>query len=331
MAFIPISVDLFPDRPDRKGELYNYPKCEILGTALGTKYILKLQFKSSAGKRKNDCPNILTVQLERFCDLKSVSVHGSISAYSRTTSELVSQKGFKHSFRNGEKFFVFELVSVDVSKVISLHGHFCVDNSTDSNLTLDQKIAESCPLTEIHRSFSQLSSDFGYLIQDNLFSDITLKCGDVDIPAHRNILASRSPVFKAMLEKPMKENLTGEIQIEDIHPTTIKAMLYYVYCGKVSDFSEETACNLLYAADKYQLLELKEICVAHLKAAISFSNVFRILDVAVLHDDLLKYFVIDYIGANFSVIEKSEGWAKLKSENPPLVMDILTKIVYFGK
>ncbi|KAG8194247.1 hypothetical protein JTE90_024577 [Oedothorax gibbosus] len=315
---------------NHKRELYDYPAFKDLGTVLGTKYFLKLQFKSNSNII-NNCSQVLSVDLERFCDLRSLSIHGSISIYERVAYKRMAFKAFKHSFKDGEKVFTFEIISNgEIDSKVSLHGHICVDPS-DTNLTTDQKFIESCPVPEIHWSFSQISNDLGYLLEENPFSDITMKCGDVNVSAHRNILASRSPVFKAMLEKPMKENLTGEIKIDDMQPDTVKGMLNYIYCGKVRDFSEGTACDLLYAADKYQLLELKEMCVSYLKAKISNSNVFRILDVAVLHDDHLKTTVIEYIGENFTVIEKSKGWAQFKKENPSLALDVLTKIVKFGK
>ena len=48
---------------------------------------------------------------------------------------------------------------------------------------------------------------------------------------HKNILASRSPVFKSMLEVNMKEKASGNIEIENMESAVLEDLLEYIYSG----------------------------------------------------------------------------------------------------
>ena len=86
-------------------------------------------------------------------------------------------------------------------------------------------------------------------------------------------LSSSSVVFDRMLDQNMQEARTGEVDITDVDPDTLKLMLEFIYTEqvvihqffeippkkftKVED--ENYTAELLYAADKYDLGELVNI------------------------------------------------------------------------
>ena len=51
----------------------------------------------------------------------------------------------------------------------------------------------------------RLSDDLGHLLKSGEGSDIVFVVEGEEMPAHRLIVASRSPVFKALLDNPMRE------------------------------------------------------------------------------------------------------------------------------
>ncbi|GIY97226.1 hypothetical protein CEXT_149571 [Caerostris extrusa] len=55
-------------------------------------------------------------------------------------------------------------------------------------------------------SLMELSDDFLHLLDQGVssYADVNLKCGSVTVPAHKNILAARSPVFAAMFATVMR-------------------------------------------------------------------------------------------------------------------------------
>ncbi|KAG8178404.1 hypothetical protein JTE90_005294 [Oedothorax gibbosus] len=323
-------VDLLSSQYD--GLLFQNNYTIIIGLFLVSevKYVVKVTtHQSNSLKRKSSGHPYgeVTVTLQRSSvrvPYKALNVQGILFFVQDETHKKLACKSFRYALAEDELSFSFEM---DVTEPASekgfyIQGHIIIDYPSDP----DQAGLSHCPSPVVHK----LSEDFQYLLDENPFSDITLKCGDVNIPSHRNILASRSPVFKAMLRKTTQESQTGAIQIEDIHPDTVRAMLKYIYCARTGNLSETSACALLYAANKYELLDLKQMCVAHLKSVISNDNFFRILDAAVAHDEDLKLVVIEYIGKNFTEIEHSADWGELKKQNPELVMDIRTKIVKFN-
>ena len=46
-------------------------------------------------------------------------------------------------------------------------------------------------------------------------------------------LNSRSAVFDRMLDQNMKETETGEVEILDVNPDTLKQLLEFIYTGQV--------------------------------------------------------------------------------------------------
>lgn len=72
--------------------------------------------------------------------------------------------------------------------------------------------------------------------------------------------------------------------------------LHYIYCGTVNAI-DEVSEELLYASSKYDVADLRPLCVASLAKKLSLSNVFEILMLADLHEPRgeLKNFCIGFI------------------------------------
>ncbi|GAB2302401.1 hypothetical protein Dimus_036413 [Dionaea muscipula] len=74
-----------------------------------------------------------------------------------------------------------------------------------------------------------------------------------------NCQASRSLVFKAMLETEMKENISGTIKISDVNYNLLHAFVNYLYTTDVC-LDEKIESGLLVLEEKYQVKHLKEHC-----------------------------------------------------------------------
>ena len=69
---------------------------------------------------------------------------------------------------------------------------------------------------------------------DEVFCDISIKIENKTIKAHKIVLASSIPYFKAMFESNMVENTTNEVEIkENITFTTFEKIINYAYSGKL--------------------------------------------------------------------------------------------------
>lgn len=112
-----------------------------------------------------------------------------------------------------------------------------------------------------------------------LFCDFKIQCKDgKTFDAHKVILALRSPVFNAMFTSDTKEAKENLMIIGDFNSEIILELLRYVYCRKVENF-DEIALDLIRAADKYLLDDLKEFCVKGLVRQLTSDNILKMLTI----------------------------------------------------
>ncbi|KOB72453.1 Roadkill, partial [Operophtera brumata] len=104
--------------------------------------------------------------------------------------------------------------------------------------------------------YIQLSEDFGNLLTDDSFSDVTIKSAEgIEFKAHKSVLAVRSKVLRAHFEHSTKENITNIV--ETLWDTEVlRDVLTFVYTDKVPRVYDAPE-KLLVAADYYQLDRLK--------------------------------------------------------------------------
>jgi speckle-type POZ protein len=169
-----------------------------------------------------------------------------------------------------------------------------------------------------------LSTHLDGLFNSLQFSDVIFKVRGRDFPAHKSILSARSEVFAAMFQHPTKENLTNQIEIEDIEPDVFQELLRFIYTGRVQvDKLETMAVGLFIAADKYLLDQLKLRCQNHLLHHMSPENCVVLLTTGDLQNptELLKE-AAKFFRRLPSQVMATERWAKMEEENPRLLCQI---------
>jgi speckle-type POZ protein len=190
-------------------------------------------------------------------------------------------------------------------------------------------------------SSDTLRDDLGALLSfdtstsQNKFSDVKLvilpgpkESGSttVEFPAHKVILAARSPVFAKMFEHDMQESANNKVKVDDIQPDVFKVVLTYMYTGQVPKFStgeNNVVYELLYAADKYQLDDLKLFCERQLVSILNFQNAARIIQFAHLHNaPELKKATLQFISKNVMNVRATKEWEQVK-QCPEIVDEII--------
>lgn len=155
-----------------------------------------------------------------------------------------------------------------------------------------------------------------------VFSDVVLRVDGEDIPAHRAVLAARSPVFMRMLQSGFKEDREGLVKIEGVTAALFRKFVAYLYRGELNEEEDWKGCevDLLELADRYMVDPLKEECERRLlqvgmtavvsllqtvseKPAISSSVRSRAVEVAI---------------ANWTEISATREWADFEGHNPIL-------------
>ena len=175
----------------------------------------------------------------------------------------------------------------------------------------------------------------GLLERADETSDVSFSVGGETFPAHRAVLAARSPVFKAELFGSMAEAKMAFIKLEEIEPDTFRFLLRYVYTDALPGDEDLTGCsasvievfeNLLAAADRYDVGGLKLACAQRLCEGLSVDTVVTTLVCAEMHGcPGLKKRCLDYITSSKKSFEKlaaTEGYSQLKQLFPSVIIEI---------
>lgn len=215
------------------------------------------------------------------------------------------------------------------SKVLDAAEGLLVDDKLTVLCRVRFLIGEDSEQMAITENRMQVSHDLGSQFESETFSDITLVARGHEFPVHRIILASRSPVFSAMLSHDMREKTESKVVIGDIEPEVLKEMLRFIYCGDVRN-TLELAPELLAVADKYQLEGLADACAIELRTHINVENAAQILSLTgrySLHS--LKEDVLDFMLDNASDVKDTEGFRDLCSiaNQPSLVQEFVYMLV----
>ncbi|KAI2810267.1 hypothetical protein BLOT_001426 [Blomia tropicalis] len=154
--------------------------------------------------------------------------------------------------------------------------------------------------------FVQLSNSLKLTLEKKQFTDIIIRTSDQkEFPAHKIILASRSPVFATMFSNPgfieTKENL---VWIKDIDSILMKPLLDYIYFGDIS-FNEEIASKLIIPAHKYSIKPLVKICGRIMLNKLKIESAAEILYIADTYDLYeMKIEVVHFICQNKELFDK---------------------------
>lgn len=147
-----------------------------------------------------------------------------------------------------------------------------------------------------------------------------------EFPAHRNILAARSPVFASTLSNDMKETATGIIVIDDCDLSCFSDFLSFLYCGNVENLSTENAFSLFTAADKYDVQDLKSKCLEFIKMNLSVDTFCSTIALALQHSEkVLIELATDFFIKNLQKIIVTDEWQSFLSEYPIQSNELLIK------
>jgi speckle-type POZ protein len=174
-----------------------------------------------------------------------------------------------------------------------------------------------------------LVRDFAALLDDK-FADFVFKVENEKIPAHRVILAARSPVFAAMFQHDMQENKTNETDVTDVTPDAFKALLRFIYTGhcEVGMLTED----LFMAAIKYDIQDLIQICAKEMVKKLTADNAVRLLIVSDLHQaEDLKEAAMNFITKNGPFVMRRHSWTAFSKTHPNLISEIYFKLLFKSK
>ncbi|CAM0951035.1 unnamed protein product [Alopecurus aequalis] len=199
-------------------------------------------------------------------------------------------------------------------------------NDVKANCVVDNYFDVLCSLRvdwkPVKHGLADLGRDLAMMSDKQDLTDVSFDVAGESFSAHRLVLATRSPVFRAELYGPMAESKMTCITIQDMEASTFRSMLHYMYHGSLPYASVEDVCltmaeyqHLLIAADRYRVEGLKKICeekICH--NAMTIDNVVSMLELVEDHGcPKLKTACFDFLadGENFRMVGTSAEYLRL--------------------
>ncbi|KAK2511235.1 Keap1 [Columba livia] len=152
---------------------------------------------------------------------------------------------------------------------------------------------------------------------DRQLCDVTLRVRyrhDVppaDFLAHKIVLASSSPVFKAMFTTGLRERGMEVIPIEGVHPHVMERLVEFAYTASIS-VGEKCVLHVMNGAVMYQIDSVVRACCDFLVQQLHPSNAIGIANFAEQIGCLeLQQKAREYIYMNFAEVSKQEEFFNL--------------------
>lgn len=219
---------------------------------------------------------------------------------------------------------------------IGAHGHYCMGGN-NGRFDLKKAFAVTTGLSAAEKAAMEIHEEEranGFGNED--FSDITITCKGETFRAHKIIIALHSTTFASMFKDDMLEGGSNAVDVKEMEPAVLRAMLHYIYKRKLEpEAKSELVMDLLAASDQYHVKGLSLLCQEYVleqvnKGLVDAEDIVRVLVVAEAHsNNKIKAACIDFIQGNRQNIADTTTWQQLKKKNAKLVVDVLEKISGF--
>ncbi|KAG8454845.1 hypothetical protein GDO86_001168 [Hymenochirus boettgeri] len=153
------------------------------------------------------------------------------------------------------------------------------------------------------------------LRKENLLCDVLLRVSykgkEKYFPAHKIVLASCSPFFRAMFTNNFRECHAREVTIKDICPIVMQRLIEFAYTSRIT-VGEKCVLHVLLAAMRYQMEDVAKACSDFLVKQLDASNVIGISNYAEQIGCIELYRKgREYINTHFSEVTKEEEFFNL--------------------
>ncbi|XP_049795519.1 speckle-type POZ protein-like [Schistocerca nitens] len=232
---------------------------------------------------------------------------------------------------SGEKREVFpsewyELEEGRSSKMQLVRKADCIgEDNGENEITLQCEVCMRCivhdelPTADTAEHQSDVARAVGEMYSEEVHTDFELHTEGSVLKAHKSLLSVRSPYFAALLQPHTKEAKEGFVQITDVKTEALKQVLLFMYTG-VAPALKDMPWDLLIAADKFQLQQLKRQCEAHIASHLDVDNAAETAANALLFScDMLWDRAVFFIRSNLCQVMRTPGWALVITAHPEAI------------
>nr|XP_043635104.1 BTB/POZ domain-containing protein At3g56230-like [Erigeron canadensis] len=202
-----------------------------------------------------------------------------------------------------------------------------VPNSSKGFMSSLKWLKEMKKLEEESNQKLAFLSGFNAAFIDQIHTDILIKPGDdaPSIPAHRALLATRSSIFRNMLDSDgCKAAPNDTISLLELSHDEVEALLEFLYSGDlVKEKLDKHLYSLSIAADKYEITFLQKYCENRMLEILNANNALDILEVSdTTCNRNLKETALSFVVKNMEDIVFASRFDVFALKNPHLTVQI---------
>ncbi|TFK16236.1 Kelch-like protein 2 [Platysternon megacephalum] len=121
----------------------------------------------------------------------------------------------------------------------------------------DDNTEKHCPVTVNPWHMKKAFKVMNELRSQNLLCDVTIVAEDMEIAAHRVVLAACSPYFHAMFTGEMSESRAKRVRIKEVDGWTLRMLIDYVYTAEIQVTEENVQACIAGGLKKLVKQEIK--------------------------------------------------------------------------
>lgn len=193
---------------------------------------------------------------------------------------------------------------------------------------------EDAPEKEVLKKFKRNSDRLNKLdrmerlLTNGEFSDLTVTSEGKSFYLHKCLLTVNSVVFEAMFKNDMKEKNQNRVEIEDIKYDVLKELFMFIYTGKVVNL-KAIECELLTAAEKYCVTDLKTLCEETMSNNLDETNFIEYFNSAVLNNAAkLKSDIILWISLHLDILIDKPEFDEFGKEHSEVLLKVIKKCAF---
>ena len=158
--------------------------------------------------------------------------------------------------------------------------------------------------------------------------DVVLHVGELDIHAHKVVLASFSPYFYAMFTNDLVESRQNSITLKSMDPRSVELLIEFAYTAQIK-ISEQNVQYVLPVASILQICQVRKACCDFLQSQLDPSNCIGIKDFADIYGciDLAKA-AEKFMFRHFLEVSESEEFENLSKDQ---LIDFISRDELFVK
>lgn len=284
---------------------------------------LQLYPKGSSEDKKN----YLSLFLRNLSE-KEVTATFTLSLLNQNNIEVdncpaVENHLFKSKYYWGFERFFSESFIRDKNKNVLKDNKLTVLCTIIVKEATNKENKEDIHSTKKNATKLKILDDYEKVFSNEEFSDVTITAEGKSFHLHKCILTARSTFFEGMFRNDMKEKIENKIEIKDIRYEVLEEFFRFIYTGKVRE-TDKIICELLTAAEKYSIEELKVVCEDIMSNNLKKNNAIEYLDSAIMNRaEKIESAAVKFISLNIENFIEDLEFEELGTKHPKVLLKII--------